>query len=156
MLNVLFSRFIRALFDISSLSVCYLIRAFPITPCDLYVNLFVLFVLFCIRFNDEDISNCLVKAFYLWCKIKTQLAIERKTLVIPVDVQAKRTVNALNIYIDTIIKYLRYNARSDWSKMCNMSIYTRGQKFSACACTFHRSKILYKINNIVIINFILT
>jgi hypothetical protein len=51
-----------------------------------------------------------------------------------------------DIYIYIFIKYLRYNARSDWSKVCKRSVYIRGQRFSARACTFHRFKIFYKIN----------
>jgi hypothetical protein len=35
---------------------------------------------------------------------------------------------------------------SDWSKVCNMSVYIRGQRFSAHACIFHRFKIFYKSN----------
>jgi hypothetical protein len=52
-----------------------------------------------------------------------------------------------------IRKYLRYNAHSDWSKVCNMSVYIRGQRFCAhtCTfyphtCTFYQCKIFYKSN----------
>jgi hypothetical protein len=44
-----------------------------------------------------------------------------------------------------IIKYLRYSVL--WLvKVCNMSVYIRGQRFSACACTFRHFKIFYKSN----------
>jgi hypothetical protein len=49
-----------------------------------------------------------------------------------------------NIYM--IIKFLRYNTRSDWSKVCNMSVYIRGQRFSGSTCTCHCFKIFYKSN----------
>jgi hypothetical protein len=45
-----------------------------------------------------------------------------------------------------IKKYLRYNARSDCSKVCNMSVYIRGQRFSAFLRTFQHFKIFYKSN----------
>jgi hypothetical protein len=45
-----------------------------------------------------------------------------------------------------LIKYLRYNACSYCLKVCNMSVYIRGQRFSAHACTSHRFKIFYKSN----------
>jgi hypothetical protein len=51
-----------------------------------------------------------------------------------------KTIRALLLFI----KYLRYNARSDWSNVCNMSVYMRGSIFSASACTVHRLKIFYK------------
>jgi hypothetical protein len=59
------------------------------------------------------------------------------------------TDRLLILYI-LLIKYLRYNARSDWSKVCNMHayirVYIRGQRFSARACTYHRFKIFYQSN----------
>jgi hypothetical protein len=46
-----------------------------------------------------------------------------------------------------VIKYLRYNARSVWSKVCNMSVYIRGQIFWArLHITFPCFKIFYKSN----------
>jgi hypothetical protein len=44
------------------------------------------------------------------------------------------------------IKYVRYNARSDWSNICDMSVYSRGQRLSAHACTFHVFKVFCKSN----------
>jgi hypothetical protein len=34
----------------------------------------------------------------------------------------------------------------DWSNVCNMSVYIRGQTISARASTFHHFKIFYKSN----------
>jgi hypothetical protein len=53
----------------------------------------------------------------------------------------ERTVQRLRLFITNTIKYLRYNARSDCRKVCNMSVYIRGQRFSACAKLFYKSNI---------------